>query len=90
MCVCGDFHGKVSFNKLGDHVYHDFIIDVAGIMNITFHASEHVYKFSFWVETNRRMSCCATSRCNSNSGHHTGTNKYLTGSHECNFVEQIL
>ena len=81
----------MSFNKLGDHVYHDVIIDIARIMNITFHAPEHNYKFSFWVETNISMSCCAISRCNTNSGHHIGITNYLPGSYECNFVEkQIL
>ena len=36
--------------------YRDFI-DTARITDIAFHASEHDYKFSFWVETSVRMTC---------------------------------
>ena len=35
--------------------YCDVIFETACIMNTAFHASEHVYKVSFWVEMTFRM-----------------------------------
>jgi len=48
--------------------YRDFTIDTARITDISFYASEHDFKVSFWVETSVRMTCAISI------SHHRETN----------------